>query len=68
MTPGPYLLGAMTAGTMMSLSHATMIPLTAVAMILRFREYARHSHDKRARRREGSNWTTHHIRALRGNQ
>lgn len=57
---------------MMSLSHATMIPLMAVAMILRFREYARHSHshshshEHRARRRGVSKWRNHHIRALRG--
>lgn len=37
LTMGPYLLGTMTAGTMMFLSHATMILLMAVAMILRFR-------------------------------
>jgi hypothetical protein len=37
-----YLLGIMTAGTMMSVSHAAMIPLMAVAMMLRFREYAGH--------------------------
>jgi flagellar biosynthetic protein FliP len=42
LTMGPYLLGVMTAGTMMSLSHAAMIPLMAVAMMLRFREYAGH--------------------------
>jgi hypothetical protein len=40
LTMGPYLLGTMTAGLMLSLSHATMIPLMAVAMTLRFREYA----------------------------
>ncbi len=45
LTLGPYLLGTMTAGTMMTLSHATMIPLMAVAMILRFREYAQPSHN-----------------------
>ena len=66
MTPGPYLPGTMTAGNDDVPSHATMIPLMAVAMILRFREYARHSHDNRARRRKGSNWRKHHIRALRG--
>lgn len=38
----PYLLGVMTAGTLMSFSHATMIPLMAVAMMLRFREYSGH--------------------------
>jgi hypothetical protein len=42
LTMGPYLVGTMTAGTMMSLSHATMIPLMAVAMTFRFREYAQH--------------------------
>ncbi|MEC5193025.1 MULTISPECIES: hypothetical protein [unclassified Arthrobacter] len=42
LTTVPYLLGVMTAGTMISLSHATMIPLMAVAMMLRFREYAGH--------------------------
>lgn len=42
LTMGPYLLGIMTAGTMMSLSHAIMTPLMAVAMMLRFREYAGH--------------------------
>ncbi|WP_426975476.1 hypothetical protein ACQCSU_11945 [Pseudarthrobacter sp. O4] len=66
LTMGPYLLGTMTAGTMMFLSHATMIPLMAVAMILRFREYARYSHDRRARCGEGSNWRKHNIRELRG--
>ncbi len=45
LTLGPYLLGAMTVGTMILLSHATMIPLMAVAVILRFREYAHPSHD-----------------------
>jgi hypothetical protein len=40
LTMGPYLLGTMTAGTMMTLSHAAKIPLMAGAMILRFREYA----------------------------
>jgi flagellar biosynthetic protein FliP len=40
LTLGPYLLGIMTAGMMMTLSHAAMIPLMAVAMSLRFREYA----------------------------
>lgn len=47
LTMGPYLLGSMTAGTMMSLSHGTMIPLMAVAMILRFREYALHKREHR---------------------
>lgn len=42
LTTIPYLLGVMTAGAMMSLSHATMIPLMAIAMMLRFREYAGH--------------------------
>jgi hypothetical protein len=72
LTMGPYLLGTMTAGTMMTLSHATMIPLMAVAMILRFREYTPHSHDNghgnRARGRERTNWRKHHIRECRGNQ
>lgn len=36
LTMGPYLLGIMTAGTMMSFSHGAMIPLMAVAMMLRF--------------------------------
>ena len=35
-TSGPFLLGSMTAGTMMTLSHAAMIPLMGMAMILRF--------------------------------
>jgi flagellar biosynthetic protein FliP len=43
LTIGPYLLGIMTAGTMMSFSHAAMIPLMAVAMMLRFRGYAGHN-------------------------
>ncbi|MEO5994715.1 MAG: hypothetical protein ABI563_06960 [Specibacter sp.] len=42
LTTVPYLLGVMRAGTMMSFSHATMILLMAVAMVLRFREYAGH--------------------------
>lgn len=42
LTTVPYLLGVMTAATLMSLSHATMIPLMAVAMMLRFREYVGH--------------------------
>ncbi|ALO67052.1 hypothetical protein AS189_11790 [Arthrobacter alpinus] len=42
LTMVPYLLGVMTAATLMSLSHATMIPLMAIAMMLRFREYAGH--------------------------
>ena len=42
LTMGPYLLGIMTAGTMMAFSHAAMIPLMAVAMMLRFREYGGH--------------------------
>jgi hypothetical protein len=42
LTMGPYLLGIMRAGAMMSFSHAMMIPLMAVAMMLRFREYAGH--------------------------
>jgi hypothetical protein len=52
---GPYLLGTMTAGTMMALSHATMIPLMAVAMIFRFQEYARHKrrHKRPVTRHEG---------------
>jgi hypothetical protein len=42
LTTIPYLLGVMTARALMSLSHATMIPLMAIAMMLRFREYAEH--------------------------
>jgi hypothetical protein len=42
LTTVPYFLGVMPAVTLMSLSHATMIPLMAVAMMLRFREYAGH--------------------------
>lgn len=47
LTMGPYLLGTMTAGTMMSLSHGTVLPLMAVAMLLRFREYAQHKREHR---------------------
>ena len=36
LTSGPFLLGSMTAGTMMTLSHAAMIPLMGLAAILRF--------------------------------
>lgn len=54
LTTVPYLLGIMTAGTMMSFSHAAMIPLMAVAMLLRFREYAGHKqgHGSPARAQE----------------
>ncbi|MET4097035.1 hypothetical protein [Arthrobacter sp. UYCu712] len=50
LTMGPYFLGILTAATMMTLSHATMIPLMMVAMILRFREYAHPSQAQNALR------------------
>jgi hypothetical protein len=45
LTMGPHLMGIMTTGTMMTLSHAAMIPLMAVVMILRFREHTPRSYD-----------------------
>jgi flagellar biosynthetic protein FliP len=47
LTMGPYLLGAMTTGAMMAISHAAMIPLMVIAAVLDFRKDAHRVHDAR---------------------
>lgn len=47
LTLGPYLLGTLTTGTMMAVSHWAMIPLMAVFVVFHFRGHAPLGKDNR---------------------